>query len=158
MEKPIICVDFDGVIHSYENGWQNGHIYGTVVPGFFEWVESVKDEFKIVVYSSRSADPELKNRMITWLYIRYMEWTGDIKYIPNINIVDMNIDDFNTNIVIVKADIDKFNAIFSFSDTKPAAFITIDDRALRFNGDWAAPKFTPQALKEFKPWTQNNAV
>jgi hypothetical protein len=36
----------------------------------------------------------------------------------------------------------------SFPTKKPAAFITIDDRALTFNGKWP----DVESLKSFQPW------
>lgn len=126
--KPTICVDFDGVIHSYERGWQDGAIYGTVVPGFFEWVERVRGHFKIVIYSSRSASPTGIGVMAAWLKEQYIEWVGtrDTGPVPRFEI--------------------------EFAHKKPAAWLTIDDRAIRFCGDWLAPELTAEAMRAFKPW------
>lgn len=130
--KPIICVDFDGVIHSYERGWQDGSIYGTVVPGFFEWAVAAKEHFTLVIYSSRSKTPEGSMAMRNW-------------------IVDSLIDDGYQN---PPDDPRLCPADFNFAHEKPAAFLTIDDRAIRFRGDRSAPELAPEALLAFRPWNQ----
>ena len=123
--KPTLCIDFDGVIHSYENGWQDGVIYGTVTPGFFEWAQAAQETFKLVVYSSRSGDPLRLHDMMEWLGERGREW----RETPG-----------NEGVLIT----------LEFCTQKPPAFLTIDDRAVRFDGDWSA--LDPATLIAFKPW------
>lgn len=127
--KPTICIDFDGVIHSYEKGWQDGVIYGEVVPGFFEWVERVRDQFKLVVYSSRSKTDDGVTAMGLWLHTKRNEWirSGGARH-PTEPLT------------------------LEFAHEKPAAWLTIDDRAIRFSGDWESPEITAEAMRAFKPW------
>lgn len=119
MRKPILCIDFDGVIHSYERGWQDGEIYGSLTPGFREWALRAAEHFKLVVYSSRSKTPEGIRAMQEWLAAQGCA-----------------------------------NLPLDFADTKPPAFLTIDDRAVTFTGSWAA--LPPDALLVFKPWNQGS--
>lgn len=126
--KPIICIDFDGVIHSYERGWHGGdypgHIYGDVRPGFFEWAAKAKETFKLVIYSSRSKEMKGRQDMAEWL---------------------------TKQSITSRVDADVL-AWFEFTHEKPPAFITIDDRAVCFNGDWRQLDLQPENLIEFKPW------
>lgn len=128
--KPTICIDFDGVIHSYEHGWRNGEIYGTVTPGFFEWASAMKNAFKLVIYSSRSRDVDMKAAMYRWLQIQWQHW---------IQIVGANGD------YVTYGD-------FEFAHEKPSAFMTIDDRCICFDGDWS--KITADRIFNFKPWNK----
>lgn len=118
MNKPILCIDFDGVIHSYEKGWQNGEIYGTVTPGFFEWAEQASKIFTLVIYSSRSKETSKLFDMDNWVKKQQATFGSNVE--------------------------------FQYASEKPPAFLTIDDRAICFEGDWS--KLDPNELINFKPW------
>lgn len=133
MGKLILCVDFDGVIHSYERGWQGGEIYGHVLPGFWEWLEEAADVFDVVVYSSRSKEEERRVEMAAWLVQRWHSWLAETGR-PR------------------PAD----GVPFAIAHEKPAAFLTIDDRAIRFDGKWDAPELQVETLRAFKPWNARN--
>lgn len=125
-KKPILCIDFDGVIHGYSKGWQTGEIYDDVVEGFFEWAEAAKEHFELVIYSSRSSRPSGLYDMQDWLLIQ-----------------------------LEKAGIEEKRLAlydFEFAEEKPPAFLTIDDRAIQFRGDWKAWWLEPTQLLKFVPW------
>ncbi len=123
---PIICIDFDGVIHRYSKGWCEGVIYDGVTDGFIEWADIAREKFKLVIYSSRSKTGDGITAMRDWLHSRIEEAYAK-----------------NTGLAISISD-------FEFAHEKPPAFLTIDDRAICFTGDWS--KLDPRALREFKPW------
>jgi hypothetical protein len=130
-KKPILCCDFDGVIHRYSQGWQDGKIYDVAVPGFFEWLQKAQEYFKIVIYSSRSGTPEGILEMKNWLAKQNEEWLAQQP--------GATADDFDGEEVY-------------FAHEKPPAFLTIDDRAIQFTGRWDLPELDPEQLKRFKPW------
>ena len=127
--KPTICIDFDGVIHSYEKGWQDGVIYGHAVPGFFDWVEKARHKFTLVIYSSRSKSDDGIAAMGLWLHQQRTAWldAGGVRH-PTEPLT------------------------LEFVHEKPAAWLTIDDRAICFTGNWDAPELSPDAMRAFKPW------
>ncbi|MHB8132904.1 MAG: hypothetical protein ACYDH1_01665 [Anaerolineaceae bacterium] len=66
--KPILCLDFDGVLHWYRNGWKGAAIIDDEpTPGSVEFVTNAKGFFKVVVFSSRSNQPGGIDAMRTWM-------------------------------------------------------------------------------------------
>jgi len=74
MSLPILCLDFDGVIHDYRKGWQDGSIYGELTDGFALWAEIARKYFKLVVHSSRCSEPEGLAAVQQWLADRGLDW------------------------------------------------------------------------------------
>ncbi|NUV54602.1 hypothetical protein G6W51_17120 [Streptomyces coelicolor] len=103
---PTIAVDFDGVIHRYSRGWQNGTIYDPPLPGAIEGLHALMQDHAVFIHTSRDAES-----VAAWLAHQ----------------------GFST---IVEADvqIEFWNAqgILLVTDRKLPAVTYIDDRAIRF--------------------------
>jgi hypothetical protein len=55
MDKPILALDFDGVLHSYTSGWQGYEVISDPpVPGAREFVRAAAVDFAVVIVSSRA--------------------------------------------------------------------------------------------------------
>lgn len=69
--KPTICIDFDGVINSYESGYGPDYRVDIIpdgpVEGTKEAIEKLRNKFRVVVQSTRCADPDGKQAIIDWL-------------------------------------------------------------------------------------------
>jgi hypothetical protein len=131
--KKIICVDFDGVLHSYTSGWQGvANIPDPPVPGAIKWLESLlpcPDELGMapahngpvaVIYSSRSKSWRGRRAMKKWLIQQGMHPS----YFKE--------------------------KILKFPIKKPAAWLTIDDRVICFTGEFPSI----ETINSFKPWNK----
>ena len=130
---PIICVDFDGVIHSYTSGWQGVDVIpDQPVEGAIAWLEAhlpLPDALGVSgpyvgpvvqIYSSRSKSWRGRRAMTKWLVKNGM----DSWYIRD--------------------------KLLKFPKKKPAAWLTIDDRAICFNGRFP----TTEQMLSFKTWNK----
>lgn len=128
MRKPILSLDFDGVCHSYVSKWQGAHVIpDEYVPGLFEFLEAVKDDFDVQVFSTRSHQEGGKEAMLVWFMEQRKLWRLRGNKPPE-----------DTPLSI------------SFPNEKPPAFVGIDDRVLTFEGQWPSL----DTLKNFKPWNK----
>ena len=136
--KPIICVDFDGVIHSYTSGWKGAHrVDDPIMPGVVAVLLSYLDAgFDVAIYSSRS-----KNIFGRWAMQRYLARS----------IAD-HWREGHTPPSLVEAecwgDAAGIWMKFKWPWFKPAALMTIDDRAFCFAGIFP----TVEEIRAFKPW------
>ena len=129
MNAPILCIDFDGVIHSCKSGWKGAtNIPDQPVEGAIEWLRSLlgspvnKDivvrnlEFRLSIYSVRSRYLFGRRAMKNWLKTHGLT--------------------------------ENECRLIDFPLMKPPLYLQIDDRALTFTGIFP----TVKEMKDFKPW------
>lgn len=138
MSKPTLCVDFDGVIHSYSSKWLNAaFIPDPPVPGALAWLLKATDTFDVKIYSSRSSQEGGIKAMMLWL-----------EHWARIELPNDEAGGYAANSLINRI----CNDNGAFPTQKPAAFLTIDDRAICFDGNWE--NVAPSELLKFKPWNK----
>lgn len=65
--KPILVLDFDGVVHSYTSGWEQHNIISDPpVPGAFEFIDRALKHFRVAIFSSRSSKTMGVDAMRKW--------------------------------------------------------------------------------------------
>jgi hypothetical protein len=137
-KRPILCIDFDGVLHSYRSGWKgDDQIPDPPVPGFAQFLEGAVEHFTVTVFGSRSRRAEGREAMRTWLERALNDhyFAQDISAAAAARAVRALMEEIR------------------FPADKPAAFVSLDDRAVTFTGQWP----DPAELVQFRTWQQPGA-
>lgn len=155
--RPTLCLDFDGVIHSYSSGWKGvGVIPDPPVDGATDFIMDALRKFDVAIYSSRSKSLRGRWAMKRWLY-RYLvdwEWQDAEDRWQELNNIppNWNSGPFTHGSVdgvhreLANATVKKIK----WPWFKPAAWVTLDDRAIQFDGLW--PDL--EEIMAFKPWNK----
>ena len=134
LENLFSAWTFDGVIHSYTSGWKGADIIpDPPVEGAMKFIWEAIESFRVSIFSSRSNQVGGMNAMEIYLRHHFNKFWKTHATQTEIN--------------------EKLDQI-EWPTQKPPAFITIDDRAICFDGNW--PPI--EELKDFKPWFVRNKL
>lgn len=101
LRRQTVCLDFDGVVHSYRSGWQGANsIPDPPIHGTADAIAHLRKRYRVVIHSARCATQEGRDAITAWLLKHHIE-------------------------------------VDEVCEHKPPAFVYIDDRAIRFQGQWA---------------------
>lgn len=122
-----VGVDFDGVLHAYSRGWDDGTVYDDPVPGAFDALKYLMARYAVFIFTSRNV-----GQVAEWLtshgftvdtddsaFQHYLEWDG------------------------------KFwdrQGVLLITNRKLGAIAYVDDRGVAFRGDWAQALADVEAL------------
>lgn len=126
--KPVLSLDFDGVLHKYNSGWEGADVIADdPVDGAMRFLTDAVEKFNVHIFSTRSHQVGGVEAMWSWIRNHLHVYWEDMPEVA-----------------------DKVLARISFPKFKPPANVLIDDRALCFMGDW--PDL--DEVLTFKPWNK----
>ncbi len=137
--RKIVCLDFDGVIHSYTSGWQGvGVVSDLPMPGAIHWIVWHCPKLDLAIYSSRSKSWRGRRAMKRWLKAALASYFATCEIPPDVPTESYDAWELAGGVM----------RTISWPWFKPPAFLTIDDRALRFEGSFP----TLAEIEAFRPW------
>jgi hypothetical protein len=137
--KPILCLDFDGVIHSYTSGWQGADVVSDPpVPGAMAFIVEARKAFRVAIYSSRSGQEGGIEAMQRWLQGHLATSISEHTFLDGLDAESV------ARIVVCEG--------IDWPTSKPPAMLTIDDRAITFTGQWP----DMEDLLTFQPWNKRD--
>lgn len=99
-----VAVDFDGVVHAYSRGWQDGSIYDSALPGAIEGLRALMAEYAVFIFTTRDAQ-------------QVAEWLSDRGFVCQVG---------------HEGSFWNVQGVLLVTDRKLAAVAYVDDRAVRF--------------------------
>jgi hypothetical protein len=106
MMSKTIAIDFDGVINAY-SGFKGKGVFENPVQGAKDFINRLRSEgWSIIIHTTRSEEKDIENYL-------------------NLNGIEFDYINFNPDSI-------KYDC----STKKPLADVYLDDRGIRFNGDW----------------------
>lgn len=114
--KYTLACDFDGVIHQHISPWKNAHtIEDPPIPDSIGWLWKMNQKFKVVVFTARGRTWRGRRAVKSFLkrYSSPSQWYSGWGDSMSVGLEEVEV-----------------------TDRKPAALVYLDDRAIRFVGEF----------------------
>lgn len=110
--RRTVCLDFDGVVHSYRSGWSGiESIPDPPIHGTDRAIAQLRQDYRVVIHSARCCSAAGRAAIEAWLAKHGIE-------------------------------------VDEVCEHKPPAYVYVDDRALRFQGNWSDTMTELQAFRK----------
>jgi len=131
--KKTVAIDFDGVIHKYSHGYGDGSIYDEPIEGAFDFIQKLMGEgYAVYIHSTRSPW-----KIKSWLLFHTFATEYDAEGLGG-DPTNYKYPKYGFTLMVIPFWKKFWNEenVLGISRRKLPALVYIDDRAVKFEGDW----------------------